>query len=215
MFILESLLVLIIPKSEEVYADVLPKLDASQGFHVAPMSLMIDKTYYPNSYSSLAKNNDNSSFLIKFNKEYISIDDYDLIKSEMEDAIKEYEEKKSYILYGTDYISNAFNLSYKTDSDDVWSIAEDLIGTRGSCLYICQLFIYEYTGEWRSFSDIVTTDSPEPGDLIYYANGGVGYEHWAIYLGGESALQGNYNGTTVIGSIYLRHASSPVFYKFA
>ena len=206
--------ILIIPKNEEVYADAFSKFEINQGFCVAPMALVINKTYYPESYSSLAKNNDSSSFLIKTDKAYISLDDYNLIKNGMEDAIKEYENKKSFIIYDVDYISSAFNLSYKTDNNDVWSIAKNLIGTHGSCLYICQLFIYEYTGEWPSFSNTVTTDSPKPGDLIYYSNGGTGYEHWAVYLGGQSALQGNYNGTTVIGSIYLSHASSPVFYKF-
>ena len=42
------------------------------------------------------------------------------------------------------------------------------------------------------------TDDPQPGNLIYYNNGGRGVDHIAIYIGNGKAVHGNYNGQTVI-----------------
>lgn len=51
------------------------------------------------------------------------------------------------------------------------------------------------------------TDTPEAGNLIYYDAGGNGYDHIAIYIGGDQAVHGNFiteDGTskTVVASIY-------------
>ena len=56
------------------------------------------------------------------------------------------------------------------------------------------------------------TDDPQPGDLIYYADGGMGMAHIAVYIGNGQAVHGGYNGSeTVVASAYL--GSGPVFIR--
>lgn len=46
------------------------------------------------------------------------------------------------------------------------------------------------------------TSSPQPGDIVYYANGGMGMAHVAIYIGNGMAVHGGWNGgTTAIFSV--------------
>ena len=55
------------------------------------------------------------------------------------------------------------------------------------------------------------TDAPVAGNLIYYDNGGRGYDHIAVYIGDGMAVHGNYNGQTVVAGAYVDGAGSPVF----
>lgn len=94
---------------------------------------------------------------------------------------------------------------------NVWSVARSLVGYKGDCWSIVKLFYQKYSGQsptTRSY-----TDYPIAGDLIYYANGGLGTQHWAIYLGDGLALHGNYNGIAQIASVYLAGASNPIYYR--
>ena len=97
--------------------------------------------------------------------------------------------------------------------NSVWDIANYLVGTGGSCFYVAQLFIEIYMGPGHRIANAYQVFDPVPGDVIYYVDGGIGYEHWAIYLGPDTALQGNYLGTTIIGPVYLRNATAPIFYR--
>ena len=56
----------------------------------------------------------------------------------------------------------------------------------------------EYAGMYGYY-----TNDPQPGNLIYYNNGGRGVDHIAIYIGNGLAVHGNYNGRTVIESVYI------------
>ena len=110
--------------------------------------------------------------------------------------------------------SNFSSGKYQLPSlSSVWDVANYLVGRGGTCFYIAQLFIDIYRGSDHRIANAYVVTDPVPGDVIYYANGGIGYEHWAIYLGENTALQGNYLGTTIIGSVYLNNASDPVFYR--
>lgn len=54
------------------------------------------------------------------------------------------------------------------------------------------------------------TSNPVPGDLIYYANGGMGMAHIAVYIGNGQAVHGGWNGgTTVIAPANV--GSGPVY----
>ena len=54
------------------------------------------------------------------------------------------------------------------------------------------------------------TNNPQPGDLIYYADGGLGMAHIAVYIGNGQAVHGGWHGNqTVIESAYV--GSGPVF----
>lgn len=61
-----------------------------------------------------------------------------------------------------------------------------------------QLWPDEYAGMYGYY-----TNDPQPGNLIYYNNGGRGVDHIAIYIGNGLAVHGNYNGRTVIESVYI------------
>ena len=60
-----------------------------------------------------------------------------------------------------------------------------------------QLWPDEYAGMYGYY-----TNDPQPGNLIYYNNGGR-VDHIAIYIGNGLAVHGNYNGRTVIESVYI------------
>lgn len=232
----ESLLVVLVPSGKQVYADtLLNDTDVSK-----EQVLVASVSNTPELTSNIVtedKNLTNDSLIkVENNNEYLLVvkasdsacRNYDVAKEGLDNAIQVYNEEQELLKQLEEAKSAAkkreiakqleeqYNLTVELSSEtngDVWAIANSLVGTPGDCFYICQLFIQAYTGQWRSFGDVYQTDSPSPGDLIYYSDGGIGYEHWAIYLGGDSALQGNFNGTTVIGNVYLNNASSPIFYK--
>ena len=57
---------------------------------------------------------------------------------------------------------------------------------------------------------VVSAAEAQPGDIIYYADGGIGVPHVAIYLGGNEAVHGGWTGdTTVVNRVY--GGSGPVF----
>lgn len=59
-----------------------------------------------------------------------------------------------------------------------------------------------------------TTSSPQPGDLIYYQNGGMGLAHIAVYVGNGMAIHGGWNGgTTALFSANV--GSGPVYIHVA
>ena len=56
------------------------------------------------------------------------------------------------------------------------------------------------------------TNNPTPGDLIYYADGGMGMAHIAVYIGNGQAVHGGYNGNqTVVSTVNL--GSGPVYIR--
>lgn len=104
----------------------------------------------------------------------------------------------------------------KGDVDyDAFHLAEKFVGMPGSCNEIAQTFIKFYFGEGYNIYDTysVSKEEAKPGDIIFYENGGIGYIHYAVYLGGSSALQGNVYGKTVLGSVYMNLGSEPHFYR--
>lgn len=54
--------------------------------------------------------------------------------------------------------------------------------------------------------------NPQPGDFIYYADGGMGFSHNAIYIGGGKAIHSGWNGNqTIVGSVDV--GSGPSYYR--
>lgn len=54
--------------------------------------------------------------------------------------------------------------------------------------------------------------NPQPGDFVYYTNGGAGVPHNAIYIGDGKAIHSGFNGNqTVINSVDL--GSGPSYYR--
>lgn len=98
---------------------------------------------------------------------------------------------------------------------DAYSIASGLVGMGGWCTDVANAFLASFYGDGSNCFDTypVSASEAKPGDVIYYADGGLGMQHYAIYLGGDTALQGNFLGTTQIRGVYLNNASEPQFYR--
>ena len=73
-----------------------------------------------------------------------------------------------------------------------------------------QLWPDQYCGVYGYY-----TDNPQPGNLIYYNNGGRGVDHIAIYIGNGMAVHGNYwiDGTsyTVIEKANIPGVGTPQY----
>lgn len=71
-----------------------------------------------------------------------------------------------------------------------------------------------YTGmaNLGSLGPTIPMSAASPGDIIYYANGGTGSAHIAIYIGGGRAVHGGWSGyNTVVAGVNIG-GSAPVFY---
>ncbi|ROR66214.1 NlpC/P60 family protein [Agrococcus jenensis] len=70
-----------------------------------------------------------------------------------------------------------------------------------------------YTGKNGLFNlgPTIPMSQASPGDVIYYANGGQGISHVAIYIGGGRAVHGGWSGyNTVVAGVNIG-GSAPVF----
>ncbi|MDO4500814.1 MAG: hypothetical protein Q4B60_06000 [Erysipelotrichaceae bacterium] len=105
------------------------------------------------------------------------------------------------------------SIVYDQLSEKAWKIAKSLEWRTGNCYEICMLFVNQFYGPGYKISEATIVDEPRPGDLIYYSDGGLGIEHWGVFLGGTDALQGNHNGYARLKSVYIRNASAPIFYR--
>jgi cell wall-associated NlpC family hydrolase len=63
---------------------------------------------------------------------------------------------------------------------------------------------------YLSLGRTVSQAEAQPGDLIYYADGGVGMAHIAVYIGNGQAVHGGFHGSTVVWSVNVG-GSAPVF----
>lgn len=71
-----------------------------------------------------------------------------------------------------------------------------------------------YPAAYLSLGTVVSAAEAQPGDIIYYANGGIGAAHVAVYAGNGQAVHGGYNGNqTVLSTAYV--GSGPVFIHIA
>lgn len=69
-----------------------------------------------------------------------------------------------------------------------------------------------WPADYFSLGYTVSAADAKAGDLIYYANGGMGLAHIAVYVGGGQAVHGGWNGGgTVLTTAYL--GSGPVFIR--
>lgn len=69
---------------------------------------------------------------------------------------------------------------------------------------------HDWPAGYLSLGPTVSAAQAKPGDLVYYANGGSGMAHIAVYAGNGQAVHGGYNGNqTVLFSVNV--GSGPVF----
>lgn len=67
---------------------------------------------------------------------------------------------------------------------------------------------------YMSLGTVIPADQAVPGDLVYYANGGLGYAHIAVYAGNGQAIHGGWFGNqTALASANI--GSGPVYIRVA
>lgn len=72
---------------------------------------------------------------------------------------------------------------------------------------------HDWPAGYMSLGTVVPASQAQPGDLVYYANGGSGMAHIAVYAGNGKAVHGGFNGSTVLFSVNV--GSGPVFIHVA
>ncbi|MDP9889696.1 NlpC/P60 family protein [Pseudarthrobacter enclensis] len=74
------------------------------------------------------------------------------------------------------------------------------------------IHFHDWPAGYLSLGRTVSAAEAQPGDLIYYANGGSGMAHIAVYAGNGMAVHGGFNGNqTVVFSANV--GSGPVFIR--
>lgn len=74
------------------------------------------------------------------------------------------------------------------------------------------IHFHDWPAGYLSLGRTVSATEAQPGDLIYYADGGAGMAHIAVYAGNGMAVHGGYNGNqTVVFSANV--GSGPVFIR--
>ena len=71
---------------------------------------------------------------------------------------------------------------------------------------------HDWPAGYMSLGTVVPASQAQPGDLVYYANGGMGAAHIGVYAGNGQAVHGGWNGNqTVINTANL--GSGPVYIR--
>ena len=71
---------------------------------------------------------------------------------------------------------------------------------------------HDWPAGYMSLGTVVPASQAQPGDLVYYANGGMGAAHIAVYAGNGQAIHGGWNGNqTVLNTANL--GSGPVYIR--
>ena len=112
-------------------------------------------------------------------------------------------------------LAQANSLSNIPSNSSLSVTANAMVGMPGDCFYMATALMQKVYGPNVSLSNryAISASEAQPGDIIFYANGGLGTTHWAVYLGGTTAFHGNWNGRAKIGSVYLNSGSAPQFYR--
>lgn len=69
--------------------------------------------------------------------------------------------------------------------------------------------------EYFALGYTVSASQAKAGDLIYYANGGNGRAHIALYVGNGKAIHGGWGGNTVLYSANYGSCSTPIYIRIA
>lgn len=120
-------------------------------------------------------------------------DDYDdeYYEAEVFDSTNPYAQLNANISYAAQQLVGVTNGQWCTE------VVQQALANAG--VYDAyQLWPDQYADQYGYY-----TGNPEAGNLIYYYNGGRGVDHIAVYIGDGMAVHGNYNGETVIASVYI------------
>lgn len=91
-------------------------------------------------------------------------------------------------------------------------INQDCTALASKALAANGIYFHGWPADYMSLGSVVSAGEAQAGDLIYYANGGTGAAHIAVYTGNGQAVHGGWLGNqTVAGSAYV--GSGPVFIR--
>jgi cell wall-associated NlpC family hydrolase len=91
-------------------------------------------------------------------------------------------------------------------------VAQDCTALASNALAAVGIHFHGWPADYLSLGRTVSAAEAQPGDLIYYQNGGMGMAHIAVYVGNGMAVHGGWNGgTTALYSAYV--GSGPVFIR--
>lgn len=89
-------------------------------------------------------------------------------------------------------------------------VAQDCTRLASNALAAAGINHHGWPASYLSLGRTVSAAEAQPGDLIYYANGGMGMAHIAVYIGNGQAVHGGWGGgTTAVFSANV--GSGPVF----
>ncbi|RAN78125.1 hypothetical protein B5P43_17120 [Bacillus sp. SRB_336] len=89
-------------------------------------------------------------------------------------------------------------------------VAQDCTMLATNALAAAGIHYHGWPAGYLSLGRTVSQAEAQPGDLIYYADGGVGMAHIAVYIGNGQAVHGGFHGSTVVWSVDVG-GSAPVF----
>ncbi|WP_430297174.1 NlpC/P60 family protein [Sinomonas sp. B1-1] len=91
-------------------------------------------------------------------------------------------------------------------------VAQDCTMLVTNSLAAVGIHYHGWPAGYLSLGRTVSAAEAQPGDLAYYANGGMGLAHIAVYVGNGMAVHGGWNGgTTALFSVNV--GSGPVFIR--
>ncbi|MHA7283554.1 NlpC/P60 family protein [Arthrobacter sp. TMS2-4] len=91
-------------------------------------------------------------------------------------------------------------------------VVQDCTRLASNSLAAAGINFHGWPAGYLSLGRTVSAGEAIPGDLIYYADGGMGAAHIAVYIGGGQAVHGGFNGNTTViapaelgsGGVYIR-----------
>lgn len=91
-------------------------------------------------------------------------------------------------------------------------VAQDCTALASNSLAAVGINFHGWPADYLSLGRTVSAAEAQPGDLVYYQNGGMGKAHIAVYVGNGMAVHGGWNGgTTALYSVNI--GSGPVFIR--
>ena len=101
----------------------------------------------------------------------------------------------------------------------IYQAALSQVGTTQDCTMLVTnalksvgINYHDWTAGYMSLGTTVSASEAQPGDLIYYADGGTGVAHIAVYAGNGQAVHGGWLGNQTVvnsadvgsGAVYIR-----------
>ena len=174
-----------------------------------------DNMYYLNQYGKAYKDTVKEIDGIEYVfDEYGIATDKETLEAEEAARKREQERQAAAQQQQSSSVSNVIS-SYNGSGSGIASAALAQVGVNQDCTMLVTnalaangIYFHGWPADYFSLGTV--TNNPQPGDLIYYANGGMGAAHIAVYIGNGQAVHGGWNGSeTVIYSAYA--GSGPVF----